>query len=378
MGLYEKLEEYVATGMMPMHMPGHKRDERFVMKNPYEIDITEVRGMDDLHEPRGVIRELMDVCREFYGTKETYLLVNGSTSGNLTAIASCCPRGSRIFVDEVCHRSVAHAVDILGLEQVTIKRERYGVALGDADEVNKNVARDIPGSISAEDVRDALKRADEEGKLPSAVIVTSPTYEGVVSDIAEIAEVVHGYDIPLIVDEAHGAHLTLAKKAGELSLDWPAPAMDLGADLVIESLHKTLPSLTQTALLHRCSDIVSDEKLMYYHDVFVTSSPSYVLMSSIDRCMEWQMRDGEDEFRQYDGELARIHTPKDRDPSKIILMSEGISGSEIADELRAKKIEPELVKDSYAVLMTSPVDSRRLPDLNRRIRELQSHALPLG
>ena len=372
MSLYEQLRNYTARGIVPMHMPGHKRNPRFVMENPYSLDITEVEGMDDLHQPSGVIRETMDRMRNFYGTLDTYLLVNGSTSGNQITVASSCERGEVILMDEICHRSVENTAELLGLTSLRLRRPplEYG--------------SDIRGPVRAGDVENMLRLLLDAGRLPAAVVVTSPTYEGVVSDIRAIAEVAHRYGAILIVDAAHGAHLTLATKAyqaaarekKQIHLPWPAPATGLGADLVVESLHKTLPSLTQTALLHRCSVRVSDETIRHYQNIFLTSSPSYVLMASADQCLTWQEREGVKAFLQYDANLRKVYQtgpvmmrrvedgeqkplmrllfPEGRDPSKLVFVGRG---PRIAGLLRSGGFEPERVLPDRVILMTSPGDA---------------------
>ncbi len=364
MGLYNSLLQYISRQMVPMHMPGHKRNPYFRMENPYSIDITEVDGMDDLHEPTGVIKDLMERFTQYYETRSTYLLVNGSTSGNMIAIASSCNRGDVIVTDANCHRSVNNAVDLLGLKQVRIVRPFL-------DEKYK-----IPGPIDPDEVDDLFHHLAKAGRTPAAIVITSPTYEGVVSDIKKIAEIVHHYGTVLIVDEAHGAHLTLAAHTAGLKLEWPTPATKLDADFVIESLHKTLPTLTQTAILHRCSDRVSDDTVMKYHDTFITSSPSYVLMSSMDQCMEWQESLGIRAFLQYDKYLKEVyeaavktktgadgvHRPgmhlypiSGRDPSKLLLLGDGPT---LGGQLLGHRIEPERICDNYVILMTSPGDAK--------------------
>lgn len=361
MSLYEELIRYSKRDVVPMHMPGHKRNPGFSMTDPYSFDITEVEEMDDLHDPKGVIRELMDRAKMYYKTPDTYLSVGGSTACNQIAIASCSrdKTGSVIVTDEVCHRSVFHTAKLLGLTCEMIPRKRIQ-------------GTQIPDAIEPEELDACLHTLRKRGIHPSVVVVTSPTYEGVVSDIRTIAGIVHRYDSILLVDEAHGAHFTPAcgRAAGDTVndnapkrlLDWPVPAMRLGADLVTESLHKTLPSLTQTAVLHRCTDAVTDETVMEYHDIFITSSPSYVLMASIDQCIDWLIREGEECFAAYDERLARFydiwdnklfHGRKEYDPSRIVLTGDG---SGIAAKLRARGIEPELVKQDHVVLISTVAD----------------------
>lgn len=364
MGLYNSLLQYIQRQMVPMHMPGHKRNPYFRMENPYAIDITEVEGMDDLHNPTGVIKDLMERFRQYYETRGTYILVNGSTSGNMIAIASSCSRGDVIVTDANCHRSVNNAVELLGLKSVRIVRPYL-------DEEHK-----VPGPIDPDEVDDLFHHLAKAGRTPSAIVITSPTYEGVVSDVKKIAEIVHHYGTILIVDSAHGAHLTLASRTAGLKMDWPKPATALGADFVIESLHKTLPALTQTAILHRCSDRVSDATVMSYHDTFITSSPSYVLMSSVDQCLGWQESIGIRAFLQYDGLLKDIYdsvkktkarpdgsrqpgmqllSAEGRDPSKLIVLGDGPT---LEGQLLGYRIEPEKVTENYVILMTGPGDTK--------------------
>lgn len=361
MGLYDSLRRYVSRGIVPMHMPGHKRNPAFVMDNPYSIDITEVEGMDDLHHPTGEIRRLMNRFRDFYDTRDTYLCVNGSTSANMIAIASSTRRSDVIVIDANSHRSVTNSEELLGLKSVRVVRP-------DFDHVSQ-----IPGPIRPSDVQEMFRHLTSAGRPPAAIVVTSPTYEGVVSDIRGIADVVHPYGAILIVDAAHGAHLRLAARTDGTKLDWPESPCALGADLVIESLHKTLPALTQTSVLHRCTERVSDDTVMKWHDVFITSSPSYVLMSSMDQCMEWQECEGTKRFKLYDDRLKKIYDavdkvdekrrgrkrrgivlePENRDPSKIVVCGDG---AELEASLRSYGIEPERVEDTRLILMTSPAD----------------------
>ena len=139
---------------------------------------------------------------------------------------------------------------------------------------------------------DKVERALAENPEIKAVLLTSPTYDGVVSDIEKIAEIVHRYEIPLIVDEAHGAHF-------HFSNYFPTSAAELGADLVIQSFHKTLPSMTQTAVLHNCSDRVDSRLIRRFMGIYQSSSPSYILMASMDACMEKMSSDGNEMFREF-------------------------------------------------------------------------------
>ena len=260
--LSRKLAAYSVSPAYPFHMPGHKRNPEFMSLPPINsIDITEIDGFDNLHHAEGILREACRRAARVRGADRTWFLVNGSSGGLLAAIAACTQRGGRVLVARNCHKSVYNAIELCGLHPVYVYprlHPRYGIYEG----------------IDRADIAALLKKY----KDIQAVVITSPTYEGVVSDIRGIGRAVHSYHIPLIVDSAHGAHLGYSGA-------FPESAVALGADIIIESLHKTLPSMTQTALLHRCGSRVDDERLQKYLAMYQTSSPSYVMMASMDQCM---------------------------------------------------------------------------------------------
>lgn len=286
-GVGDKMKRYIAEGMteylkggpVPWHMPGHKRkktdfssagvvDQALNMARA--VDLTEVPGTDDLYNPKDMIRDSLDSLAKVYQTFASYYLVNGSTGGIFAAVAACfkgkiSDKGKKkILVARNCHKSVYNAVDILGLESVYIYPD---VICG------WDYMPDIYGAVSPETVEKMCKKNPDIG----AFILTSPTYEGVVSDIASISRILKKYGIKLIVDEAHGAHFPFMK-------DVPKSAIYCGADLVVQSLHKTLDALTQTAILH-VVDRELDEDIKKFISVFMTSSPSYLFMSSMEQAV---------------------------------------------------------------------------------------------
>jgi arginine/lysine/ornithine decarboxylase len=278
--LFEKLLEYGSTDFYPFHMPGHKR-RPLTAEKTYSIDITEVDGFDDLHHPNGILRELEETAAKLYQTVETKLLVNGSTCGLLAAISACTTCGGKILVARNCHKSVYNGILLRGLQAVYLyptTEPEFGLC----------------GSISPESVKEALAANPDV----QAVVLTSPTYDGILSDIEKISRIVHQYGLPLIVDEAHGAHLPFS--GGFL----PASALEGGADLVIHSLHKTLPSLTQTALLHINSQRPEREKIQKYLSVYQSSSPSYILMAGIGSCIKWLQDASAEAFAAYEKRLC--------------------------------------------------------------------------
>jgi len=271
--LYDKLTEYKKSDYYPYHMPGHKRNMNGrPFQEYYELDITEIDGFDNLHQAEGILREVEKRANQMYGADDTFLLVNGSTCGILSAISATAETGGKILIARNCHKSVYHGAYLRNLEVQYIYpkvSEQFGIALG----------------TNPEDVEEKLK-ADND---ISAVIITSPTYEGVVSDIEKIAKIVHKYHVPLIVDEAHGAHLGFSK-------DFPQNAVANGADIVIHSLHKTLPSPTQTALLHVSGKLIDREKLKRFLGIYQSSSPSYPLMAGMELCLDIVEKEGKARF----------------------------------------------------------------------------------
>lgn len=269
--LLSRLIEYSKTGVYPFHMPGHKRRARF--PNPFVIDITEIEGFDNLHHPTGILKESMDWAAGIYGADQTYYLVNGSSSGLLSAISAVSTEGGTLLISRNCHKSVYHGVILNRLKIIYSYPqfiEQYGL---------------IGGLLPAE-IEQLLISSPEI----QAILVESPTYDGIISDIQGITQVAHNHGIPLIVDEAHGAHLPFG--------DTPKSALELGADIVVQSVHKTLPSLTQTAVMHVREGLVDLRRLERYLQIYQSSSPSYVFMSSIEEAIAFMKESGQARLSQ--------------------------------------------------------------------------------
>lgn len=351
--LYSKLMAYGDSDVYPFHMPGHKRNKKF--DEFYKMDITEIEGFDNLHHPESIILEAEQRAAHLFGSEETFFLVNGSTSGILAAISSISKEGSTVLVARNSHKSVYHGIYLNNLKVTYL--------IPDVIE-----EFDINGGIDPEEVRKCI----ENNKEIAGVIITSPTYDGVVSDIRKIAEIAHEYGIPLIVDEAHGAHFPLWDEA-------PESAISCGADIVIHSLHKTLPSLTQTALLHVNGNIVDRDKIRRFLGIYQSSSPSYVLMASIDRCISEIICNRMKLFQKYYGNLRyfcgkvngldniRLLGPDiigknsvfDFDQGKLVLSVKhtSLTGPELYHILLHKyHLQMEMAADTYVIGMTSIMD----------------------
>ncbi len=351
--LDEELKKYGESDMYPLHMPGHKR-QIALFDDPFSIDITEIEGFDNLHHPEGILLEAQQRAAALYGADETYFLINGSTAGILSAVAAATKKGGLLAMARDSHKSAYHAA----MQNDLQVRWIYP---------GMDKKRGIRQSVTPEQVEEAM--TDEV----QAVLITSPTYDGVISDIKSIAEIVHAHDAVLIVDEAHGAHLKMHPY-------FPASALDCGADLVIHSLHKTLPSLTQTALLHVKGDRVNRARLRQYLDIYQSSSPSYVLMSSIDACIRLMVEKGPalfdsfterlEELRTNLGRMRTLHLVTGEEPelsafafdkSKILISTErsGYTGPELAGTLREKyHLETEMAARQYVTAILTCADTQ--------------------
>lgn len=257
--LFERLIEYSQT-KLAFHMPGHKFGSvaQLDKVDMTRLDNTEAFGMDNLYEADGIIKQAMELMANFYGSLKTIFLTNGSTVGILTSILSTCKEGDQLIVARNAHHSVWSALVLAGVSPVYVSPEYIS-------------EKDMIGKISEESIEKAfIKYPNAKGAL-----IVSPTYEGIASDILAIAEVTHKYGGILIVDEAHGSHFILEDI-------FPTSSIKLGADLVINSMHKTLPALTQSALLHICSDRVKYEDVINVLRMVQTSSPSYMMMGIMD------------------------------------------------------------------------------------------------
>lgn len=353
--LYDTLLKYQKSDMYPFHMPGHKRKkEKF--ENPFQIDLTEIYGFDNLHHAEGILKTIQERAAALYGAEETHFLINGSTCGILSAVAACTTKRGKILMARNCHKAAYHAALLgeLEVEYICPEREDF---FG------------INGGICPETVERML----EQTEGVQAVMITSPTYDGVVSDIKKIGEIVHRKGIPFIVDEAHGAHFGFHPY-------FPESSVRLGADLVIHSLHKTLPSLTQTALLHVNGNLVNREKLQMYLGIYQSSSPSYVLMAGMDECIREIMHHGVNKFERLKRNLDTFYKKAeefsgirlagyqlvgksgiyDFDRSKLILSVKNteINGSMLSDRLREEyHLEMEMAAGTYALALTSIADT---------------------
>jgi len=377
--LYRHLTEYGSSDYYPFHMPGHKRNtEIFNIENGVKIDITEIEGFDDLNHAAGILKELQDEIAGLFCSSSAHILVNGSTAGILAAIGACTEHGDIILMARNCHKAVYNAVYLNRLNPIYIYPQF-------------NSEFKLNEGIYSQTIEELLITHENI----KAIVITSPTYEGILSDISEIAKTAHRHHVPLIVDEAHGAHMGFHQY-------FPRGSIECGADVVVHSLHKTLPSLTQTALLHINGSLVDYQRIRRYLSYYQSSSPSYVLMASVSQCMVILKNRGNELFRVYvkrlcalREELSRLKHMKlldksrldsrysfDFDSSKLVIFGE-MQGNYIYKKLlHDYHLQMELRASDYVLGMTSICDREegfwRLREALKKIDILMSEKPDAG
>lgn len=343
--LVEALLKFSEADPVSFHVPGHKGGSLsglpFDLRSVLRYDLTELTGLDDLHEPDGAIKEAQQRLSTFYGSDQSFFLVNGSTVGNLAMVYATCGVGDTIIVQRNAHKSVFHAIELTGARPVFISPSW--------DKVTKTA-----GTMSISQIRQALEAYPDA----KAVVVTHPTYYGKTGpDLEEMIRVCHTYEVPVLVDEAHGAHFVVGNP-------FPQSALDMGADIVVHSAHKTLPAMTMASFLHVRSNLVSYERVAHYLQMLQSSSPSYVLMASLDDARAYvESYHEEDKVLFMERRLAfmkrlavipRLRVIEPDDPLKLVIRIEGYSGFELQKGLEAEGVYVELA-DPYQVLFVLPL-----------------------
>ena len=344
MTLTDRLQALYESDMLPLHMPGHKRSSVIpAMSDIYSRDITEIDGFDDLHAPMGIIADMQRRAAMLYGADRAWLSVNGSSAALEAAILATCRPGDEIILARASHKSVYFAIEVGRLTPVYIAQSR----VSDCSILN-------PPSVSE------VASVCEAHPHARCVVITTPTYEGLMADVREIAREVHRRGMTLIVDGAHGAHLGFGIGDGMI---------EAGADLAIVSLHKMLPAPTQTALLLASRSMAdTNERISHYMQVFQSSSPSYVLMSGIDECLHYiadrlksdirrtlimaaDMRKDLSGLAHFD-----ISLHQGADPYKVVIRSK-MPGAYVYGALRDDfHIQCEMYGTDYVLAMFGPAD----------------------
>lgn len=263
--LFDALIEYVDRDTLPFHVPGHKKGvgvdtefKNFMGENPFKIDVTVFKQVDSYHHPTGPIKKAQELAADAYGSDACFFSVHGTSGAIQAMILSVVGAGDKIIVPRNVHKSITGGIILAGAIPVYMQPEldkKLGIANG----------------VTPDTVKETL----EANKDAKAVLIINPTYYGVATDIKKICDIVHEYDIPLIVDEAHGPHLNFNDKL-------PISAMEAGADMCAQSTHKIIGALTQGSLLQVNSKRVSVQRVKQVINLMHTTSPSYILMASLD------------------------------------------------------------------------------------------------
>lgn len=357
--IIDAIEKYIEEENSPFSMPGHKMGRAFDFKlknmTVKEVllrgDLTEVEGLDNLHNSETCIRESLDYLKILYRAEESYFLVNGSTSGNLIMIFASLNEGDKVIVERGCHKSIFNGIELRKLKPVYI-----------GSKINKKF--NAPVTFD----KDMLINKIKEENDVKAIIITYPSYYGVGIRLKAIVELCKSKGIKVLVDCAHGAHFGINNKL-------PMNPMDEGVDMAVMSAHKTLPSLTQTSYLHIGKNI-DKNRVKHYISVFSSTSPSYAFMMSMDFARAYLQDRGNLEYEKLikicneirnkidkiEGftTLKQEYLDKDEvfDPTRIIInVDRGFSGHRLLDYLRKNKVQCEMSDTSNVVLIPSPFNT---------------------
>lgn len=343
--LVQALAQFKEAAPVSFHVPGHKNgmlsNLPADLRSALQYDFTELEGLDDLHEPNGVLKEAQHKLATLYISDKSFFLINGSTVGNLAMIYATCRTGDMVIVQRNAHKSIFHAIELTGAIPIFVSP-------------SWNEETRAAGTLRATQVDKALEVYPEA----KAVILTYPTYYGETGmELEEIIRICHMRNIPVLVDEAHGAHFIVGEP-------FPRSAMELGADVVVHSAHKTLPAMTMASFLHVRSRLIDFETIAHYLCMLQSSSPSYLLMASLDDARAYAESYTEEDkikfmkqryiFIKKLREIPHLQLIEVEDPLKLIVRAEGYSGFYVQKQLEVEGIYAELA-DPAQVLFVLPL-----------------------
>ncbi len=342
MPLFEKVLQHQQGKPISFHVPGHKNGSLYEESlHPIgEWDLTEITGLDDLHSPEEVILEAQQLLADLYRTRKSYFLVNGTTVGNLAMILASCHEGDYVLVQRNCHKSILNGLMLAKVRPIFLNPV-----------IDEHLF--IPAGVDLQ----AVIHAFNQYPMIKACIFTYPDYYGQTYELKKIIQLAHERNIPVLIDEAHGAHFQLGEP-------FPESALSLGADMVVQSAHKTLPALTMGSYLHINSDRINMEKVEFYLNILQSSSPSYPIMVSLDYARHYlaQLSNEDitytiqerDKFLKEMGEIPGIAVKESNDPLKLIIHHDHLSGFELQAFFEKVNIFPELA-DPFHVLLVLPL-----------------------
>lgn len=372
--LLDVLKKHSQQHSISFHVPGHKNGQiksdkkaESFFRNVLQIDATELTGLDDLHSPEGAILEAEHLLSAAYGVQKSFFLVNGSTVGNLAMMLGVIYEGDTVFIQRNCHKSILNGIELTKAKPVLLEPEyhqQWGVA----------------GGVTVNTVKEAYEAYPD----CKAILLTYPTYYGMVYELAPIIKFAHERDIPVLIDEAHGAHFS----RGDY---FPDSAIKAGADVVVQSAHKTLPAMTMGSFLHINSSLVSTERINHYLRILQSSSPSYPIMASLDLARKYvatytieDQRYAEGLINSFKRELRRLngitilkYPDNLGDPLKLTIQStSGLSGFDLQALFENAGVYTELA-DPYNILLILPLLKKDAPypfdEAVQRIRKVLAH-----
>lgn len=369
--LYQALKEHIKINPISLHVPGHKNGELLkgepLFQQVLKMDVTELSNLDDLHSPEGAIREAERLLADAYKAERSFFLINGSTVGNLAMIMAALQEGDIAFIQRNSHKSVLNGIELTKAQPILLGPDYVE-------------GWDVAGGVSLETVKEAYSLYPN----CKAIILTYPNYYGMTYELKEIIDFAHRKQIPVLVDEAHGAHFI----GGEV---FPPSAIELGADVVVQSAHKTLPAMTMGSFLHVNSEHISIETVNHFLRILQSSSPSYPIMASLDLARRYistytiedqeYLRKAIELFRNELTALKQIKVLEFPngigDVLKLTLQSQcGYSGYELQSLLEKRGVYTEMA-DPKNVLLVLPLLKRDMPfffdEIIKRIKEALSN-----
>ncbi|URM31862.1 aminotransferase class I/II-fold pyridoxal phosphate-dependent enzyme [Cytobacillus firmus] len=367
--LFSGLLAHAKKDPVQFHIPGHKKGagidpefREYIGDNALAIDLINIGPLDDLHQPKGIIKEAQDLAAEAFGADKTFFSVQGTSGAIMTMVMAVCGPGDKIIVPRNVHKSVMSAIVFSGATPIFIHPE-----------IDENLG--ISHGITTESVSKALElHPDAKG-----VLVINPTYFGVSADLKKIVEIAHSYNVPVLVDEAHGVHIHFHDEL-------PLSAMQAGADLAATSVHKLGGSMTQSSILNMKGNLVSAKRVQSILSMLTTTSTSYLLLASLDVARKRLATEGKEliqktidlaqSIRRRINEIDRLYcvgeeilktkAAHDYDPTKLIISVKelGMNGFDVENWLREHhNIEVEM-SDLYNILcIVTPGDSEREADI---------------
>ncbi|MGD6841858.1 aminotransferase class I/II-fold pyridoxal phosphate-dependent enzyme [Bacillus infantis] len=380
--LFSGLLEHAKKNPIQFHIPGHKKGagidpefREFIGDNALSIDLINIGPLDDLHQPKGIIKQAQDLAAEAFGADHTFFSVQGTSGAIMTMVMAVCGPGDKIIVPRNVHKSVMSAIVFSGATPIFIHPE-----------VDENLG--ISHGITTDSVEKALSQhPDAKG-----VLVINPTYFGISANLKEIVEIAHSYEVPVLVDEAHGVHIHFHE-------DLPMSAMQAGADMAATSVHKLGGSMTQSSILNVKGNLVSPKRVQSILSMLTTTSTSYLLLASLDVARRRLATEGKEliertidlaqymrkEINEIDRlycvgeEILETRAAYDYDPTKLIISVKelNVTGYDVEKWLREKfNIEVEL-SDLYNILcIITPGDTKQEADaLLAALRELSAGGL---